>query len=59
MFSFMNDIQIRASPCFDSESQQLKVDLQIEGILPKGPFPPCLRMADRPLLAGYPQNMIQ
>ena len=25
----------------------------IEGILPKGPYPPCLRMADRALLAGY------
>ena len=24
------------------------------GILPKGPYPPCLRMADRALLAGYP-----
>ena len=27
----------------------------IEGILPKGPYPPCLRMADRTLLAGYPR----
>ena len=26
----------------------------IDGILPKGPYPPCLRMADRALLAGYP-----
>ena len=26
-----------------------------EGILPKGPYPPCLRMADRALLAGYPR----
>ena len=25
----------------------------IDGILPKGPYPPCLRMADRALLAGY------
>ena len=33
------------------------VSYQIEGILPKGPYPPCLRMADRALLAGYPQNM--
>ena len=24
-----------------------------EGILPKGPYPPCLRMADRAFLAGY------
>ena len=27
----------------------------IEGILPKGPYPPCLRMADRAFLAGYPR----
>ena len=27
----------------------------IEGILPKWPYPPCLRMADRALLAGYPR----
>ena len=26
---------------------------QLDGILPKGPYPPCLRMADRALLAGY------
>ena len=30
----------------------IKVD--IEGILPKGPYPPCLRMADKALLAGHP-----
>ena len=28
----------------------------IEGILPKGPYPPCLRMADKALLAGYPRS---
>ena len=27
----------------------------VDGILPKGPYPPCLRMADRALLAGYHQ----
>ena len=27
----------------------------IDGILTKGPYPPCLRMADRALLAGYPR----
>ena len=27
----------------------------VGGILPKGPYPPCLRMADRALLAGYPR----
>ena len=26
----------------------------VDGILPKGSYPPCLRMADRALLAGYP-----
>ena len=26
-----------------------------DGILPKGPYPPCLRMADRALLAEYPR----
>ena len=30
----------------------------IEGILPKGPYPPCLRMADRALLAGYPRIVL-
>ena len=29
----------------------------IEGILPKGPYPPCLRMADKALLAGYPRHV--
>ena len=29
----------------------------IDGILPKGPYLPCLRMADRALLAGYPWIM--
>ena len=27
---------------------------QFNGILPIGPYPPCLRMADRAHLAGYP-----
>ena len=30
----------------------------IDGILPKGPYPTCLRMADGALLAGYPRYMI-
>ena len=30
---------------------------KIEDILPKGPYPPCIRMADRALLAGYPRNI--
>ena len=32
--------------------------IYIDGILPKGPYPPCLRMADRALLAGYPRYML-
>ena len=27
----------------------------VEGILPKGPYPPCLRMADGALLVGFPR----
>ena len=27
--------------------------MHMEGILPKGPYPPCLRMADKALFAGY------
>ena len=33
--------------------------MQIEDIQPKGPYPPCLRMADRDFLAGYPRNVGQ
>ena len=32
--------------------------VQFDGILPKGPYPACLRMADRALLAGYRQDMV-
>ena len=32
--------------------------MHVEGILRKGPYPPCLRMADRALLAGYPRCSI-
>ena len=31
-------------------------DAYIEDILPKGPYPPCLRMVDRAPLAGYPRH---
>ena len=30
----------------------------IDGILPTGPYPPCLRMADRARLAGYPRHAL-
>ena len=33
-------------------------DAHINGILPKGPYPPCLRMAERALLAGYPRYAV-
>ena len=33
---------------------QLINKLYFDGILPKGPYPPCLRMADKALLAGHP-----
>ena len=29
-----------------------------DGILPEGPYLPCLRMADRALLAGYPRLVL-
>ena len=29
----------------------------IEVILPKGPYPPCLRMADKSILTGYPRYL--
>ena len=30
----------------------------IQGILPKGPYLPCVSMAGRALLAGYPRYMV-
>ena len=33
----------------------MKKRTHIDGILPKRPYPPCLRMADRTVLAGYPR----
>ena len=37
----------------DCSSQQRN----IEGILPKGPYLPCVSMAGRALLAGYPRHI--
>ena len=34
------------------------IDLYFNGILPKGPHLPCLRMADRALLTGYPRFVV-
>ena len=39
------------------ERKGYKTSGRFEGILQKGPYPPCLRMADRALLAGYPRFM--
>ena len=39
--------------CGRNLKTQLKT--QFEGILPKGPYPPCVSMAGRVLLAGYPR----
>ena len=35
--------------------QNINELLNVNGILPKWPYPPCLCMADRALLAGYPR----
>ena len=40
----------------NQQTIQAKHDRLIEGILLIGPYPPCLRMAGRALLAGYPCN---
>ena len=39
--------------CFIVNEHTTKFSRYIDGILPKGPYPPCLRMADRALLVGY------
>ena len=33
--------------------------MHIDGILPKGPYPPCVSMADRALLAGYSRYVLR
>ena len=49
MFATLNVLIYFEEPC--------KYVEHIDGILPKGPYPPCLRMADRALLAGYPRYL--
>ena len=44
--------------CSGISLKQTPLLFACDGILPKGLYPPCLRMADRTLLAGYPRNMI-
>ena len=43
----------RALLCFDTLCMIPRMYAHFEGILPKGPYPPCLRMSDRALLAGF------
>ena len=38
-------------------THEYKRNALIHGILPKGPYPPRLRMTDRALLVGYPRNV--
>ena len=46
--------QMAPFPYYHIENHELyNWNTKIDGILPKGPYPPCLRMADRALLAGY------
>ena len=50
--------KFQAIPCLISKRTQWRYfsgNAHIEGILPKGPYPPWLRMADRALLAGNPR----
>ena len=42
----------------ESFAFSLSLYIYIDGILPKGPYPPCLRMADRALLAGNPRYVV-
>ena len=52
------DIGLFYAECLNiSKIKSSPIVPHIEGILPKGPYPPCLRMADRALLAGYPRYM--
>ena len=50
------------SPCVNQMFEQrmtvfvfIEFQSHVEGILTKGPYPPCLPMAGRALLAGYPR----
>ena len=41
-----------------SDQNFVKMATYFDGILPKGPYPPCLRMANRALLAVYPRFLL-
>ena len=46
------------SAIFSITGDKCHIQRYIEGILPKGPYPPRSRMADRAILAGYPRFVI-
>ena len=50
------DLCMKFGNIFDWYQTGKHVYSYIDGILPKGLFPPCLRMADSALLAGYPRH---
>ena len=52
-------INFKWKMCYVSLIRTIKTNShkQIEGILPKWPYQPCLRVVDRALLAGYPRNI--
>ena len=55
-----NEIVIKMTIAGAASDQNLvKMTTYFDGILPKGPYTPCLRMADRALLAGYPRFLLQ
>ena len=53
----IDHIALPSSCCNESVTWRVAINrrIHIDGILPKGLYPPCLRMADRALLAVYPR----
>ena len=50
---YQNSWLIRVKCFWIFQFWYIRVLGKFDGILPKGPYPPCLRMADRALFAGY------
>ena len=48
------EIRIKLQTVFYKNASS-RVFSDVEGMPPKGPYPPCLRMAGRAVLAGYPR----
>ena len=53
MVYIIDVIVIICSNAYSMDTQKI-TKTHFDGILPKGPYPPCLCMADRALFAGYP-----